>query len=298
MNGQHSRPLYFLLQEPLPSDYVDKFLGRVVVQMSSPTVNYEPDKSIELANIYEDPVKFSNVRKVLETAKDTNAKIGVTKILTIFSHQLDSTGRTIKTPLFKRYNMTRIPQKFAKLMEDPAYSRPVLELLKKQREISSKPLALVTGLLTCCDMEVSSSASKKTNTDVKLGVPDSIVTAAGGPPGLESQFEFGRQKQSKAGGRATAEGELVVAVSYHELWLKKVSKKWTIFTTSIQKTDIELVEVKQEMLGDFHGFFGRSEEDDEDVGQGKEFWEEYSSRSDEDEWGGDDETYMFELCYE
>ena len=301
MSPPISIPLYFLLQEPLPSQYVHNFLGRAVASTSRPTDNFVPDPKVDLneivSDLYEKPATFKDVRKIMKTATTTNAKLGIGKLLEVFRKSSSDSGKIIEAPIFRRYRMTRIPQKFEKLMADASYCADVMDLLKNAK---GEPVGLVTGLLTCENHNVQMNEGKGSEVGGKAGIPQEAILAAGGPPGVGLSVEGGRKISTNDQGHATGEGEMVLAVAYHEIWVDQSHGQnkigWGLFFRPVQKPVPQALPIVREPLegGDLDGFFSPTPNKDEKNDGEADSLSDFSDADDEDV--GED-AYEFELCW-
>ena len=297
MGSSNNQTLYFLLAEPLTPRYVSNFLGRIVVHKTRPTDDYTPALDLDLQKIvpdlYEDPATFKDIEKVIRRATKTDAKISITNLLEVFAKGYNDAGIEVTAPLFRRYRMTQIPTKFNQLMKNKEYATQVAEFFKRQG--SREPLAFVTGLLTCCNMEIQKRESHGGAVGAKAGLPQQAVMAAGGPPGLELQAAGAFAKDTTIAGRATAEGEMVLAVAYHEISADVRKGALRFLTRAMQKPKFEVFSLQGPIVGDLDGFFSHSTEGEKDS-------EKDDAKSEQtlvdDSGGNDSDAYDFELCLE
>lgn len=246
------KPRYFLLEEPLQSQHVGRFLGRLVAQKNNPIINYEPDPELDLNAIVPDlypetTADFKDAQRIMNMGNSRWASIAIGKLLDVFAKSDSNTGKIIESPLFKRYSMERVPQKFEKLKKDVKYR----DLMMKMLEEGGKPVAFVSGLLTCTDMDTKSFSSKGMAVGVSGGLPQEAVVAAGGPPGVELMGSLKSSNKHASKGSAKGVGEMIVAIAYHEVSLKK--DKANFFGYS---THSEPVISEKTIKGQISGFFG------------------------------------------
>ncbi|KAI0435549.1 hypothetical protein F4803DRAFT_545197 [Xylaria telfairii] len=254
--------IYFLLPEPLPGHFVSTFLGRLVVNKSRPTDSYGPDIKVDLRSIvpdlYDEPASFGDVTKVLQTARRHDAQLTITKLLEVFrSHSSDS-GKTVEAPLFRRYRMTRIPQKFESLRGNDAYAKEIQELGRHLKQ--GQHLSLVTGLLTCSNHKLTEHNGDVSSSGGRVGIPSEAIQAAGGPPGAGMNISARGEESRHTSGSAKAVGEMVLAVSYHELYYDKQRATKSLFRRCLpwktNKNTLKLVPiVGKPAEGDLEGFF-------------------------------------------
>jgi hypothetical protein len=296
-------PIYFLLGESLTSDWVANFLGRVTSNLSDPIADYEPEKSLDLRkiveDIYEKPAEFSNIEKVLNNASEAGARMKIERLLEIFAQKAGKSRKEITAPLFRRYKMSRVPQKFEKLMDNQEYRASVEGMFKRTE---GKPIGLVTGLLTCTDMTITTAKENKKDLVLQAGISKEVVMMATGIPcvGLEAgghvyQFAYNY-------GTGTAHGEMVLAISYYELSLAKSENGlWKLLRRPIEKPAVEIVKIsKTPLRGDFEGFFSGAGDDTEIAQATKrqiiaENIERAARSMTEEEYA---EMYNFEFCFE
>ncbi|KAI1362733.1 hypothetical protein F5Y08DRAFT_341359 [Xylaria arbuscula] len=243
MSSENSM-IYTLLREPLPAQFVATFLGRLVVNKSRPTGNYGPDVKIDLnaivPDLYDEPASFTN-------------------LLEVYRQKTSENGRVVEAPLFRRYRMSRIPQKFESLRNNTTYSREIVNLGNYLKP--GQHLCLVTGLLTCSDHRTTEHSGNVSSTGGKAGIPSEALQAAGAPPGLGLNLSTRGGGSQFTAGVANAVGEMVLAVSYHEIrYEKQQATKWCTrrcFPWTKTKATLKLIPmIGEPVQGDLEGFFG------------------------------------------
>ncbi|XDG09950.1 hypothetical protein ABKA04_009565 [Annulohypoxylon sp. FPYF3050] len=245
MGGPKPLKIYFLLDESLHAKYTHQLLGRVVVDKSRPLDSYGPDIKDDLKevvdNLYEEPVEFKDVNTILNASNDKDVKASVAKLLNVYITSQSEDQREVTAPVFRRYYMTRIEQKFKALMANSNYAQEVSTLWEGQHE--SRSLALVTGLLTCQDHKIDIHQSKKSTYGAQLEVPSEAL--GGLPPGIGPRLGGGANANNRATSSAVANGEMVVAVAYHILKFNKQNHRFSsirsilsrIFRQPVRKPD-------------------------------------------------------------
>jgi hypothetical protein len=301
MSSTGDVPIYFLLGEPLTSDWVKNFLGRVAANLSDPTADYEPANTFDLSkiveDIYEKPAEFSNIEKVLNNASEAGARMKIEKLLEVFAKKAGKSRKEITAPLFRRYKMSRVPQKFEKLMGNTDYRTSVEGMFKRTE---GKPIGLVAGLLTCTDMTTTTLNENEKGLGLLAGVPKEVVMAATGIPGVEFEVGGHVSRFSHNHGTATAQGEMVLAISYYELSLAKSNNSfWKLLTRPIEKPAVVPVKISRTpMKGDTEGFFTGDDAEDAEVTKRQssaDSVERAAKSMTEEEYA---EMYNFEFCFE
>ncbi|KAI0515485.1 hypothetical protein F5B22DRAFT_607476 [Xylaria bambusicola] len=287
--------IYSLLPEPLSAQFVSTFLGRLVVDKSRPTDNYGPDIKVDLKaivpDLYDEPASFTDVTKVMQVTKETEAQLTLAKLLEVFRQHTLENGETVETPLFRRYRMSRIPQKFESLKNDNAYAKEIKDLSKYLQ--AGQHLCLVTGLLTCSNHKTTQYSEDISSTGGRAGIPSEALQAAGAPPGMEMNIAARGGGLEHTAGSARGVGEMVLAVSYHEInYKKQQGSKW--FTRRCfpwranNNTTLELVPIIGKLAtGNLDGFF----RGDQALGEG-------STAIPVGHLADDDDVYNFQLCLE
>ncbi|KAI0545823.1 hypothetical protein F4679DRAFT_559902 [Xylaria curta] len=269
MSPSKPSKIYFLLPEPLPGQFVSTFLGRLVVNRSRPTDNYGPDIKIDLKlivpDLYDEPASFGDVTKVLQTAKHWQAQLTITKLIEVFRSHSSNSGEIIEAPLFRRYRMTRIPQKFESLRKNDAYAKEIQKLREYLPE--GQHLSLVTGLLTFSNHKITEHSGDVSSTGGRAGIPSEAIQAAGGPPGLGVNMSTRGEGSRHTAGSGKAIGEMVLAVSYHELCDDKQEANKSLlrkcFPWKTNKNTLKLVPiVGKPVEGDLEGFFSGDQTQD------------------------------------
>ncbi|KAI0163925.1 hypothetical protein GGR57DRAFT_451831 [Xylariaceae sp. FL1272] len=297
-----TKELYFLLPESLPTHHVRPILGRVVSSdcVSRPTDNYAPDmneldlRSI-VPNIYERPVEFKDVQKVIKSAKDNDLRLAVIKLVESYWKSRDNHGTSITAPVFRRYRMTRIPQKFQQLMKNKRYANEVKEMMSRLQ--GGQMLYLVTGLLSCTDYTIQSTNGKDVANGFGLNLPSEALAVTGAPPlgGTEITVDTGKATGHEAHG--TAQGELAIAIAYHILLSEKGRRRpfsWSWWRSIMPWGSRGVLHpvpvVGKPVKGDLEGFLGHQSSIAEQGAQ-----EARISQSSDTRELGDDAASDFEL---
>ncbi|KAI0418202.1 hypothetical protein F5X98DRAFT_386418, partial [Xylaria grammica] len=203
------------------------------------------------------PASFGDVTKVLSTAKRGEVQLTLTKLLQIYGQNSSDAGKTVETPLFRRYRMTRIPQKFESLRENDAYAKEIRDL--SERLQPGQRLHLVTGLLTCSNHKITEHNRAVSSSGGRAGIPSEAIQAAGGPPGVGLNISAREEGSRHTEGSAKAVGEMVLAVSYHEISYEQKANKSFLrrcFPWKTNKKTLKLVPIVGKLAeGDLDGFF-------------------------------------------
>lgn len=179
---------YFVLAEVLPKSYIADFLGKVVMDKTSPTRHYAPfagsprDIAPQLAA---DIVVWSSRNDLYTHAKAWKIGGGLANLLLQRSF-LEEKGANLESDVVECHSMANTPVVFQSLMSNEAYASDVRALLK---EAKSSRAYFVTGFLTTQNASFTEFSVKSQRTGLEV----TALTLPGGIPKPPSGDDpFGR----------------------------------------------------------------------------------------------------------
>ena len=265
---------YHVLSHELPGYHAENMLGRVVLDVKDPLHRYIPDSTNGEAefhpkaivpDISDEGVPINDLSEFLDSVTDSKVKLNLDHIL--YGHGLKNNSRNTKmtAAIATRYVMNNVENKFNTLMRDKKYRKQVLELFDGSE---GKPLALVTGVMTCEDMRVRSDRRAEHEVGADLRVP--VGEAMGGPSLADPEAGFDYLKAYGNATESKIKVEVVFALAYDEILPNQYAKKkgWRKFLP--KKQEINPV-VGGKIPGTGPGLYlGASSDDDEKTDDGGE----------------------------
>lgn len=228
------RRRYFFLDEPLPSSEIPHMLLRIVKSRTSPlTSPYAPPSALEptLPPIpLPAPLDQSDATLDLRTTRSASAGARLASLLHL--HGGSSTGETARVAAraLRRYNLPDDPETAfaARCASCPAYAAAARALLSSKparrsgRGAAGRKGFLVVGFVTAVDAELARGTVAEGGGGADVAVP--VAALAGVPlpiPGLDVGVRGGMSARNEAGVRGHVDGEVVLAVAYGAIALRR-----------------------------------------------------------------------------
>ena len=229
---------YLLIDHTLPKKHIPNMLGRVVVDKTDPLRKFAPDADGQEAefhpkdivpDISDDPVIYDDLSRIIETAQNNQAEVRLSQLLRVYARQQTKRGLKIKAPVVVRYQMTNIGRKLIRLMADPRYKSLVEKLLRETPGKVNESLPLVTGMLTCRNLEVELDDSKDGGTEIQGRLP--VGKASGTTDAVDPEVEIVHSKSKGNNVQEKIKDEVIFALAYDEAKLQRyfTKKKRFIF---------------------------------------------------------------------
>jgi hypothetical protein len=236
------RKRYFLLDEPLSSSEIPHMLLRLVKSRTSPlTSAYAP--SAALASTLPPiplptPLAQSHASLKLSTTHSTSGAARLASLLHL--HGGSSAGETaaVEARTLRRYALPDAGDAdaafAARRAACPAYAAAARALLSARagasrlRRVDSGAGArrgyLVVGFATAVDADVSRGTVERGGGGAEVAVPVGALAGVPVPiPGLDIGVGGGAETRSEVGVRGRIKGEVVIAVAYRAITLKRRS---------------------------------------------------------------------------
>jgi len=226
------RERYHLLDFPLSGEWIDKLLGRVVLDKESPTFTTAPaedgpDKSWVPQHIVPDladaPFSYKTMHFLLNEAETTEGRIRLTDFFKQEAAKRTSTDTTISAINVERIDISNVPLKLEKLMQNKAYAKSVRQLLAPPGE-KRRSLGMVTGIFVSRGMSLTEDRSRSRNIGGDVTVP---VGAIAGVPTTALDVGAGFDHSHSKGNIVDDEIEVlsVFAVAYTDVILRPAEIK-------------------------------------------------------------------------
>ena len=266
---------YLLIDHTLPKKHIPTMLGRVVVEKTDPLRNFVPDTDGQeaefhpkdiVSDISDDPVQYDDLSRILETAQNDQAKLRLTQLLRGYAHQQTKRDVKIKAAVVMRYDMNNIGKKLIRLMADEKYKSQVVDLLLKTPGKVNESLPLVTGMLTCRDLEVEFDDQKDGGAEMQGRLP--VGEALGTTDAVDPEVEFVHSGSKGNNVQAKIKDEVIFALAYDEAKLQRyfTKKNYCVFRKG-EEGEPKVV-LGDKILGDgINLYFGPSDDpvDDKDI---------------------------------
>ncbi len=267
---------YLLIDHTLPKVHIPNMLGRVVVEKTDPLRNFVPDPDGQegafhpkdiVPDISDDPVQYDDLSRIIETAQNDQAKVRLTELLRGYAHQQTKRDVKIKAAVVMRYDMNGIGRKLIRLMADGRYKSQVVELLQNTHGKVNESLPLVTGMLTCRDLEVEFDEQKDGGAEIQGRAP--VGKATGTTDAVDPEVEYVHSKSKENNVQAKIKDEVVFALAYDEAKLQRwFTKKKKCLFRKAEEGEPKVV-LGNKILGDgINLYFGPPDYpvDDGDIG--------------------------------
>jgi hypothetical protein len=220
---------YWVLDEPLEEDKIDKLLGRVVLQKVYPLQGYSPDLSVTAPQKLV-PELMGNKGTIMEMKSSTmqnETNQGLLKVASLLSAKAQAShglSASLEAATLSSYQMTQIPDNVAKLNKIPAWVKPVKELFKKSDDHPSS-LPIITKVLVAENITINYEVDAEREVEGSATVPLATAASHGviskGPGDVT--VGGGQKKTAKVQNSKTIQGRVVVALAYSEAHYQPVA---------------------------------------------------------------------------
>ena len=233
---------YHGLGEALPGYHAKNLLGCVVLDVKDPLHCYTPGstdgeefhpKDI-VRDISDEGVLIEDLSEILDSVKDSEVKLNLDRVVSGHGRKDNSRNTKMTAAVVMRYVMINVEHKFERLMKDHRYRKQVQDLFDRSE---GKPLALVTGLMTCENMTARSDERAERGAGAGLRVP--VGEAMGGPSLGDPEASIDHLKKDGNATGSKIKKEVVFALAYDEVLPNPDAKKkgWHKFLPTKQEID-------------------------------------------------------------
>ena len=173
---------YILLNAVLPGYHIPNMIGRVVSFVTNPLADFIPQSDPQhtgfnprdiVPDLFYEAVQYDDVAHLLEEMGDVTITKMLKQRLQIYAINTKSSNFKIKAGVVTRYDMIHAERNLAVLVKDAGYATQVLEMFERRK---AKSLAMVTGMLTCRDLTVGWTYSKKFH-EMEAEIKEEVVFA-------------------------------------------------------------------------------------------------------------------------
>jgi hypothetical protein len=229
MSSPHTiRGKYHILDFPLPGVWVDKLLGRIVLDNDFPTTitappNDGPDGSWIpqkiVPEIASERVSYNTLSYLLDDFKDTEQSGKLSNYFKERAMKATSATHAIKAIQAERIDMSNIEDKLASLWKDANYRKEAEKILIHNGQI--RRLGMVTGIYVSKSLTVQVEDTKETAVGAGFRAP--ISEALGDPTGtLDASLEAKREHTNAKREEFQINELSVFAVAYTDVTLETV----------------------------------------------------------------------------
>ncbi|KAH8588171.1 hypothetical protein B0O99DRAFT_693787 [Bisporella sp. PMI_857] len=193
---------YYLLPTGANISHVNTLLGRVVENHIYPLQRYEPKDNIIPQKLVPGLMGNSNaiesVTEIPQQNQNREARGKLTDLVKAHATAIEGESVTVSAYLLKTYDMTQIKPNFVALKNNPQYLAAITELFEGT---GRKRLPMITRVLVCEDMEVTTTKDSKKGAGFNIVIPGTAAATQGAvPKGLldaEAGFEHEKTKTER-----------------------------------------------------------------------------------------------------
>lgn len=230
---------YHLLKAPLPGEWCDKLLGRVVADKENPTAKTAPSrdgpKGAEgddktawvpqkiVPGLEGQPLKYTTLHQLLGSLRDIDASAKLTKYFEAQATLRRSTRVTIEGIEVERYDISNLEETLSDLMENTDYAESVRKILRAN-DGSILSLGMVSGIFVSKSLIIREERSKEAGVGGRAQIP--MSTAVGDPTGTadvggSAKYQETQDKEAEV----KIDVLSVFAVAYTDVTLSPVAPK-------------------------------------------------------------------------
>jgi hypothetical protein len=211
---------YFLLPTGANIKFVHSLLGRVVENHVYPLQRYEPENIVPqvlVTGLMGNSNALESVTETTQLNATTEARARLTDLVRAHATKEQGSSATVSVYNLNTYDMTQIKPNFKKLMAIPEYEAAVRKLFNEvYEEDKRKRLPMITKVLVCEDVEVTTTEDSASGIGGKLTVPGTAAATHGTVPTgpLDGELEIDRTETKVVEKSKKISGGVVVGLAY------------------------------------------------------------------------------------